>query len=402
MQKLVEVPSIAPSGHRLKIRKPSVLHWFQLIVRGPVIRFLGRVLRKQQTPKRILRKADTWITRKRHTLAVDFPILIQPQPRLLTVAITANCNLRCIGCRYGRDFMPGQQLPFRVVADLLHDARDAGFGTIRLYGGEPLLHKDLPRMVRLASSLRVNPVITTNGILLDAKIDELYDAGLRALTIGFYGTGRAYDAYVQRTGSFDKLERSVDAVRDRYGMKIQMQINFLLSKQSCNLTSLKQALGFAKQYRTRFQADIVHYSLPYFSEGIDRELQFTGSDRDHLDEIVQELLQFKSDFPDLYPEPVASIRSIADWATRGPGMRVPCTAYRMIWVGADGTAQLCYVTFKLGNLYRTRLREMLFTGEHKEACRDAFALRCPNCHCERDSRIQTHEASQRTYNTTKR
>ena len=298
--------------------------------------------------------------------------------------------------------MPGQQLPFQVVADLLHDAKDAGFQTVRLYGGEPLLHKDLGRMVRLASRLGVNPVITTNGLLLGAKIDELYDAGLRALTIGYYGAGRAYDAYVQRSGSSDKLVRSVASVRDRYGMNIQMQINFLLSKQSCNLTSLRQALGFAKQYRTRFQADIVHYSLPYFSEGIDRELQFTAADRGPLEEIVQELLQFKSEFPDLYPEPVASIRSIGDWATRGAGMRVPCTAYRMIWVGADGTVQLCYVTFKLGNLHRTRLRDMLFTGEHKEACRDAFALRCPNCHCERDSRIQTHEASQRIYKTPRR
>ena len=182
---------------------------------------------------------------------------------------------------------------------------------------------------------------------------------------------------------------------------IRMQINFLLSKKSCNLNSLKQALGFAKRYWTRFQTDIVHYSLPYFSEGIDRELQFTASDRDSLDEIVLELLRFKAEFPELYEEPVPSIRSIADWAVRGPEMRVPCTAYRLIWVGADGTVQLCYVTFKLGNLHRTRLRDMLFTGEHHQACRDAFALRCPNCHCERDSRIQTHEASQLAYNSPK-
>lgn len=401
MQRLVEVRPIALSGRRFRIFRPSIRRWFRLIVGGPAIRFLRRIFRKQQTPKRILRNADTWITRQRHSLAVDFPILIQPQPRLLTVAITANCNLRCVGCRYGRDFMPGQQLPFQVVTDLLHDARDAGFQTVRLYGGEPLLHKDLARMVRLASSLGVTPVITTNGLLLGAKVDELYDAGLRALTIGFYGEDRAYDAYVQRRGSFNKMERSVAAVRDRYGAKIRMQINFLLSRRSGNLNSLKQALGFAKRYRTSFQADIVHYSLPYFSEGIDRELQFTASDRGPLEEVVQELLQFKSEFPELYEEPVPSIRSIGDWAIRGPGMRVPCTAYRLIWVGADGTVQLCYVTFKLGNLHRTRLRDMLFTGEHNEACRDAFALRCPNCHCERDSRIQSHEASQRIYNRPK-
>ena len=80
-------------------------------------------------------------------------------------------------------------------------------------------------------------------------------------------------------------------------------------------------------------------------------------------------------------------------------MRVPCTAYRMIWVGADGVVQLCYVTFVLGNLHQKRLREMLFTDEHKKACLDAFNLACPNCHCERSSRIVTDATSYGYYTT---
>jgi cyclic pyranopterin phosphate synthase len=390
--------TLAPS---LRLRQSGtfdVHRWYQGAVRAPAIRVLRRALQNSPVLKRVLRNSDYWIDRQRHSLAVDFPVLIQPQPKLLTVAITAKCNLRCVGCRYGRDFMSGQQLPLKIVVDLLHDANDAGFQTVRLYGGEPLLHRDLAAMIRAGRNLGLNPVITTNGLLLGGKIQELYDAGLRALSIGFYGTSGAYDQYVQRPGSYDKLQRSVAGVRDRYGMDVQMQINYLLAKPSCNLTSLKQALDFAERYKTRFQVDIVHYSLPYFSEGVDRELQFTPSDQGPLDEIVQHLLKFKAENPELYPEPVPSIRSIPDWAVKGPNMRVPCNAYRLIWVGADGTVQLCYVTFKLGNLHQTRLRDMLFSGEHKEACRDAFALKCPNCHCERDGRIQTHAESQRIYN----
>ena len=188
-------------------------------------------------------------------------------------------------------------------------------------------------------------------------------------------------------------------VRERYGMDVQMQINYLLARPSCTVRSLSEALDFAKRYRTRLQVDIVHYSLPYFTEGVDRELQFTSTDRGPLEQIVRELLKFKEDHPELYPEPIPSIRSIPDWAVKGPDMHVPCTAYRLIWVGADGTVQLCYVTFKLGSLHQTRLRDMLFAREHKAACRDAFALKCPNCHCERDSRIQTDSASQRRYHS---
>jgi cyclic pyranopterin phosphate synthase len=293
--------------------------------------------------------------------------------------------------------MPGKSLSLSLVVTLLEDAKEAGFQTVRLYGGEPLLHKDLPEMVRIACRLGLNPVITTNAILLGEKIDILYEAGLRTATVGFYGDGQTYDSYAQRSGSFVRLERSLVRVRERYGKDMRLQINFLLCRPSCNLESVRAALRFAERLETTIQVDLVHYSLPYFTEGPDRELQFTTSDRAPLDSVVQELLDFQQRRPDLYTEPAASIRSIPDWALKGPGMRVPCTAYRMIWVGADGTVQLCYVTFKLGNLHQQRLRDMLFTPDHNQAARDAFALNCPNCHCQRYERIQTDKASLKLY-----
>src|ERR1700735_2985123 len=146
-------------------------------IRGNAIRILRRILPKDHYSRRQLRNIDGWVERQRHLLAEQFPAVIKPQPRLLTVAITAHCNLRCIGCKYGRDFMKGSQLPFAIVRDLLDDARGAGFQIVRLYGGEPLLHQDLPWMIRHATNIGLVPVITTNAILLGTKIDQLYDAG---------------------------------------------------------------------------------------------------------------------------------------------------------------------------------------------------------------------------------
>jgi cyclic pyranopterin phosphate synthase len=78
-------------------------------------------------------------------------------------------------------------------------------------------------------------------------------------------------------------------------------------------------------------------------------------------------------------------------------MKVPCDAYQMLWVGADGSVQLCYVTFPLGNLHETRLSAMLFTAQHREAARASFELQCPNCHCHYDRRITKHVPSARRY-----
>src|SRR5688572_12845913 len=120
------------------------------------------MLRGHETVKQVVVEAEVRLDIVKHALAQRVPALIRPRTRKLTVAITAHCNLRCAGCRYGRDFMPGRQLPFEIVAQLLVDAHAAGVETVRLYGGEPLLHGDLPAMIRLATDLGLRTYVTTN------------------------------------------------------------------------------------------------------------------------------------------------------------------------------------------------------------------------------------------------
>jgi cyclic pyranopterin phosphate synthase len=109
------------------------------------------------------------------------------------------------------------------------------------------------------------------------------------------------------------------------------------------------------------------------------------------------MLRLKRRRPGMMANSEIGLRSIPDWLLRGPDMRVPCDRYRLIWIGANGVVQLCYVTFEFGNLHQKRLREMLFTDAHGEAARDAFLLNCPNCHCSFDERTRLHAPSRRAY-----
>ncbi|MDX5369598.1 MAG: radical SAM protein, partial [Alphaproteobacteria bacterium] len=315
------------------------------------------------------------------------PGLMRARPRKITMAITAHCNLRCVGCRYGRDFMPGEQLSLETVTQVYEDAVEAGIRTVRLYGGEPLLHPDLPEMVRRGVARGLGVYVTTNGMLLRQKIDALYEAGLRSLTIGFYGVDTAYDTYVQRQGRFRRLVEGLDQVRSRYGKEFKLQLNFLLMKPSCSIEAVRHAWAFAERYDMTFHTDLIHYSLPYFTEGPERELQFTPEDAPEIAEVTQELIRLRDADPVRFPEPYQSLKSIPDWLLKGPEMKVPCDISKLIWIGADGSVQLCYVTFPLGNLRETRLRDMLFTDTHHRSARDAFELKCPNCHCERAERV---------------
>jgi cyclic pyranopterin phosphate synthase len=358
---------------------------------------LEPIYRDSPTLKRGLRALEARMDQVRTVAWERFPALIRPDPRLIYLSVTANCNLRCKGCRYGRDFMAAQQLPLQLVREVLEDSKACDFEIVRLYGGEPLVHKQIAEIVEYCTRLQLRTYLTTNGMLLKKKIDDLYAAGLRRISVGFYGVSEDYDRYVQRKDRFARLEEGIAHVRERYGDKVSLQLNWLLMRPTCTVDSVRRTWEFAERYRMPIFVNLIHYSLPYFTEGDDRELQFTEADRPEIERIVAELLSLQSRRPELLPMSPTVLRSIPDWLTKGPAMRVPCDRHRLIWVGADGTVQMCYVQFKLGNLYDTRLKDMLFTEAHRRAARDAFALNCPNCHCGYDSRTLAHPPTRRSY-----
>ena len=355
------------------------------------------VLRKYPTIKSLAKSADAYVDVARHTAASVLPRIIQPDPREIYITLTANCNLRCIGCRYGREFHAGAQLPLQIVLNLLDDCKAFEIKSIRLYGGEPLLYKELPRVVEHARKLGLNPWLTTNGILLKEKADALYAAGLRAISIGFYGTGEPYNAYVQRENQFARMERGVAYVRERYGMNIDLTLGWLLMRPTCNPAAARGMWSFAEKYQMKIGISLIHYSLPYFTEGPNGELQFRPEDRGAIEEVVAELMRLKESQPERLEQSLMALRSIPDWLLHGREMKIPCDRYRLLWIGANGVVQMCYVTFELGNLHEKRLSEMLFTAEHRKASRDAFELNCPHCHCSYHKRIESHLPSRVRY-----
>jgi len=108
--------------------------------------------------------------------------------RNLRLSVTDRCNLRCQYCMPEEEYawLPrGDLLTFEEIATLVALFTDLGVEKVRLTGGEPLLRRDLPTLVRM---LARNPCIqdlalTTNGILLAEQAPALYDAGLHRVTV---------------------------------------------------------------------------------------------------------------------------------------------------------------------------------------------------------------------------
>ena len=108
----------------------------------------------------------------------------------LRVSVTDRCNYKCVYCRTGNDGAQYSELP---IADYLRIVRifvDLGIEKVRLTGGEPLLRKGLPDLVRELAKLRtaadrhpLDLALTTNGHLLAEMAQPLKDAGLNRVTV---------------------------------------------------------------------------------------------------------------------------------------------------------------------------------------------------------------------------
>jgi GTP 3',8-cyclase len=108
--------------------------------------------------------------------------------RNLRVSVTDRCNLRCQYCMPEEDYAwlrRADLLTFEEIQRLVEVFTEHGVDKVRLTGGEPLLRRDLPDLVRMLS--RVSAVrdlaMTSNGVLLAGQAAALRAAGLHRVTV---------------------------------------------------------------------------------------------------------------------------------------------------------------------------------------------------------------------------
>jgi cyclic pyranopterin phosphate synthase len=110
--------------------------------------------------------------------------------RDLRISVTDRCNFRCVYCMprevfdAGHEFLPHSAiLSFEEITRLARIFVGLGVKKIRLTGGEPLVRKQLDRLVAMLSELAVEITLTTNGSLLARQARSLRQAGLDRVTV---------------------------------------------------------------------------------------------------------------------------------------------------------------------------------------------------------------------------
>jgi cyclic pyranopterin phosphate synthase len=136
----------------------------------------------------------------------------------LRVSVTDRCNIRCFYCMPAENvvFRPREELlTFEEIERFARVAASLGVDKLRLTGGEPLVRKDLPKLIkRLAAIPGIEDIaMTTNGLLLAEQAADLKKAGLDRLNVSLDTLSEATFEQISRRTGLDKVLDGIFAAR---------------------------------------------------------------------------------------------------------------------------------------------------------------------------------------------
>jgi cyclic pyranopterin phosphate synthase len=145
--------------------------------------------------------------------------------RNLRLSVTDRCNLRCQYCMPEEEYVwlpRDDMLSFEEMGQLVDVFAELGVDKVRLTGGEPLLRRDLDRLVRLlAGNPRLRDLaMTTNGVLLAEQADALRAAGLQRVTVSLDTLREDRFKALTRRDTHARVLASIEAVSGWPGLKL--------------------------------------------------------------------------------------------------------------------------------------------------------------------------------------
>jgi radical SAM protein with 4Fe4S-binding SPASM domain len=244
----------------------------------------------------------------------------------LDIAITSRCNLNCKHCYWGETKELFGDLPLSLLSRTITQARNLGFRSLILTGGEPTLHRDFVKILRLSAKEGLRIELVTNGTLLERFVETLAQANVHRIIVSLDGFKKEYEAI--RGYSWERVVRNIRLLVEK---DFRVRINALASK------------ALAKKHREFIEFCTMELGV---EEVVFLPPALSGSCIFH---------------PEIVPEP-KDLRRIALYC--GSSKEQPCSPfYEQLAVGFNGFVYPCEFFreidwYRLGNLFNRTLTEI--------------------------------------------
>jgi GTP 3',8-cyclase len=184
----------------------------------------------------------------------------------LRISVTDRCNIRCFYCmpETGAAFVERSEiLSFEEIERFVRIAVPLGVTKLRITGGEPLVRRDLPVLIRqLAAIPGIRDLaLTTNGVLLPEFAEPLYEAGLRRLNVHIDTLDRERFLQITRRDDLDKVLEGLSIARKAGFSRIKLNavaVKNLVEPDVVPLARYARENGFEVRYIEFMPLDAQH------------------------------------------------------------------------------------------------------------------------------------------------
>lgn len=169
-------------------------------------------------------------------------------PLMVSFHVTNRCNLRCPYCYANfenRFDKPPEDFSTEELERYIDDLYDLGMRWLTILGGEPLLRDDIGRIISRAKSKGMLVELVTNGYFVPKKIDEILPVDFVCLSIE--GSEEQHDRARDMRGSYQAIIRALEALKGR-GPKIRLHATLLRTTQD----GFDHLSELAKRYDAEF------------------------------------------------------------------------------------------------------------------------------------------------------
>ncbi|OGY53742.1 MAG: hypothetical protein A3A24_00160 [Candidatus Buchananbacteria bacterium RIFCSPLOWO2_01_FULL_46_12] len=188
-----------------------------------------------------LNKTESYSIQPLKVKKINYPFAVLNSPVLVDFQITGKCNLACPHC-YAQASSQGRHVPLKDIILVLEQCRQAGVLEVALGGGEPTIHPDFAKILKIATKKGLVVNLATNGKTMTKSLARQLAnyCGAVALSLEFinaeFKKRRGYD--------FAKFLNSVKLIKDS-GLRLVFQIT--VSAQ--NLDKLESIVKFLSPYQ---------------------------------------------------------------------------------------------------------------------------------------------------------
>jgi len=264
----------------------------------------------------------------------------------LTWNVTCKCNLRCEHC-YNALFDRNRvedELSTKEGVEMISQAKNLGLKAILFTGGEPLLRKDLPSLIKFAKDKRLIIFLATNGTLIDKSFIKEFKGVIDGINISLdAATSKKHDEIRGVKGCFIKTLNSIGTLQKHF------PISIAFTATQKNLSELSSVAKIAKRYKIPLKIK------RFISMGIGSRNQELTLSKSNYKILIEQIRQLRKSQKVLFSDPIwlsLNEERINSYGGCLAGIFSICLDF-------NGTAYPCTkLKIPLGNIRNTSLKKI--------------------------------------------